>query len=268
MKNLINNTNENKGFNEFELAILELDNIETTIQQSRVISYESQIEIYNYYCNQKKIDESFKTNVCYQTEFIEETYKDFLYHRRRIEPTLTKIKNWKKKLKIDQNNKTINWDTIIYSTNPNNLQNIIIQYQNEISDEVYWKSIAHCFTMSNMAHANLFILSYFLKNKRPNKHFLMTNEEKTFFDSLPQKITIYRGCSKKEIKSKKLRYSWTLNKSVAEFFAFEYINLAFEKSIYKDKSQYDVIERIIDKSEILAYFDRREEDEILYFPQD
>lgn len=256
MTNLNNNTKENKRFNDFELAMIEIDIVETAIQQTLVLGYDIQIEIYKL------------TGARYQTEFIEETYKDFLFNKRGIKTTLTKIKNWKKKLRINQNNETIDWETIIFSINPNNLQDIIIQYQNEMSDEVYWKSIAYCYTMSNMAHTNMFTLNYFLKNKRPNRHFLMTNEEKVFVDSLPQKITIYRGCSKKEIKSKNIRCSWTLNKSVAEYFAFEYINLAIENSIHKDKSQYDVIERIIDKSEIYAYFDGREEEEILYFPQD
>lgn len=254
--------------NDFNLAIEELGLAETDILQTRVFGYDTQIERYELYLSLGKIEESYKEGVLFQTDFIEETYKDFLFNKRKIETTLTKIRKWRNELIDNQNDEIIDWDTIIYSTQPNNVQDILIQYQNKMSDEVYWKSIAHCYISSDMAHANNIIVDYFLKNKRPNKHFLMTEEERSFVDDLPEKITIYRGCSKKEIKSKKLRCSWTLKKSVAEYFAFEYINYAVEKSLDKDKSKYEVIERTIDKSEIYAYFEGREEEEILYFPQD
>lgn len=254
--------------NDFNLAIAEIGLAETDIHQTRVFGYDTQIERYKFYCSLEKIKKSYKDGVLFQTDFIEEIYKDFLINKRKIESTLTKIRKWRKELIDSQNDETIDWNIIKISTQPNNLQDILIQHQNKMGDEVYWNFIAHCYIMSDMAHANKFILNYFLKNKRPNKHFLMTEEERAFLNNLPEKITIYRGCSKKEIKSKKLRYSWTLNKSVAEYFAFEYINFAIEKSIDKDKSKYEVIERTIDKSEIYAYFEGREEEEILYFPQD
>lgn len=254
--------------NEYGLAIYELGLVEKDIQQTSVFGYDIQIEKYKIYSSQGKIKESFKKGVLYQTDFIEETYKDFLFNKRNIQTTLLKIRKWRKELINNQNVETIDWDTIISSTHPNNLEDILLQHQSKMSDEVYWKSIGHCYVSSDMAHANSIIVDYFLKNKRPNKHFLMTEEERAFLNNLPEKITIYRGCSKKEIKSKKLKYSWTLKKSIAEYFAFEYINYTVEKSVIKDKSKYEVVERTIDKSEIYAYFGGREEEEILYFPQD
>ncbi len=253
---------------DFNLAILELGLAETNILQTRLFGYDQQIKMYNLFISQKNIKKSYREGVLYQTEFIEELYKDFLFNKRKIESTLAKIKKLRKELIDSQSDETIDWGTIRISCQSNNLPDILIQHQNKMSDEVYWNFIAHCYIMSDMAHANKFIVNYFLKNKRPNKHFLMTEEERSFVDALPEKITIYRGCSKKEIKSKKLRCSWTLKKSVAEHFAFEYINLALEKSIDKDKSKYEVIERTIDKSEIYAYFEGRDEEEIIYFPQD
>lgn len=254
--------------NDFNLAIAELGFVETNVHQTIVLGYETQIEKYKSFCRLEKIKESYREGVMFQTEFIEEIFKDFLFNKRKIPTTLTKIRKWRKELIDNQNNETIDWDTIICHTEPNNLQDILIQHQNKMSDEVYWSFIAHCYTMSDLAHTNEFTVNYFLKSNRPNKHFLMTEEERAFLKDLPQKITIYRGCSKKEIKSKKIRYSWTLKKSIAEYFAFEYINYAIEKSTVKDKSKYEVIERTIDKSEIYAYFEGREEEEIIYFPQD
>lgn len=254
--------------NDFNLAIADSGAVEVDIHRTEYYGYDNQIQSYEIRRDSIKIGKSLKAGVCYQTEFIEATYKDFLFNKRKIQLTLKKIRNWRKELIDNLSDETIDWNTIICHIEPNNLQDILIQHQNKMSDEVYWNFIAHCYTMSDMAHANEFIVNYFLKNKRPNKHFLMTEEERSFVADLPEKVTIYRGCSKKEIKSKKLRCSWTLKKSVAEYFAFEYINYAVEKSLDKDKSKYEVIERTIDKSEIYAYFEGREEEEILYFPQD
>ena len=252
---------------EINLALDEYGVATILIRQTKIFGYEFVIDSYEGRCQSgKKIKESDKLNVMFQTDFLEEVYKDFLYNERDIDVTLKKLEKWHYNF-INNNQEVIDWDIIIYSANPNNLQEILVLHSNKMSDEVYWKTIAHCYTSSNLGHSKNNIISYYLDNKRPNRHFLMDEDERKFLAELPDEITIYRGCSKKEINSNKIRYSWTLDKKVAEFFAYEYTNVGLTQSIGKVKSDFDVIEKTINKSEVIAYFNGRKESEILYYPK-
>ena len=87
--------------------------------------------------------------------------------------------------------------------------------------------------------------------KKANKKHLMTEEEYNTFLMLPDKLMLYRGCRMQE---KKHGMSWTLNKDKAEWFARRYEILEASPVIY-------IVE--INKNQVLAYFNRRDEDEIV-----
>lgn len=247
---------------ELKLAFWEFDNAFKNIKLTEFYGFETQIVAYEFLSKGEKTKDADKIDVLFQNDFIEETYYDFLFNKKDIEQTLKKLNKWHYNL-INDNQDSINWDDIIYCENTDNLQNIIIFHQNIMSDEVYWKTIGHCYTSSSLGHSNKSVISKYLNGKRANRHFLMEESERTFLNNLPEQITIYRGCSKKEIISKKLRCSWTLDKKVAKSFAFEKNHLnPLEK---KNKSDFDVIEKTINKSEVIAYFNGRQESEILYF---
>lgn len=246
-------------------ASFEYDIAISNINQTRVLGFEIKIEHYEYQCANERFKETYKLNVMFQTDFIEETYRDFLYKNKNIKLTLKKLSKWHNDL-LDANSESIDWDTVIFSANPNNLQEIIDLHSSKMSDEVYWKTIAHCYTSSNLGHSENDIIEQYLNSPRPNRHFLMDEDERKFLADLPEEITIYRGCSKKEINSNEIRYSWTLDRKVAEFFAFEYVNIGLNLSFNKVKSDFDVVEKTINKSEVIAYFNCREESEIIYYP--
>ena len=91
--------------------------------------------------------------------------------------------------------------------------------------------------------------SEFLKMfKRVNKSFLMDQEEQSVFDKLPETITVYRGLQRNASTE---ALSWTLDKNVAEWFATRF------------NHDGKVIEATIPKKHILAYFDRRNESEVV-----
>jgi hypothetical protein len=251
---------------ELKLAFIEYDIAITNINYTKVHGFQFQIDDFEYHCSKKKLKETYKLDVMFQTDFLEETYKDFLYNERDINKTMQKLSKWHYDL-LNNNEASIDWDNVIFSANPNNLQSLLILHSNKMSDEVYWKTIAYSYTSSGLGHSKNSIISDFINNKRPNKHFLMDEDERKFLAELPDKITIYRGCSKKEINSNKIRYSWTLDKKVAEFFAYEYANVGLTQSSDKVKSDFDIIEKTINKSEVIAYFNSRKESEILYYPK-
>jgi hypothetical protein len=117
-----------------------------------------------------------------------------------------------------------------------------------------------------MANSNSQVIAGYIESSRADRHYLMNENERRFINDLLEQVIIYRGCSKKEIKSNKLRCSWTLEREVAEFSAYKYTTDIDEKIKVKDRLIYDVIERVINKDEIVAYFGDRDESEILYFP--
>ncbi|MEC5167232.1 hypothetical protein RCH18_002984 [Flavobacterium sp. PL11] len=84
----------------------------------------------------------------------------------------------------------------------------------------------------------------------------MSEEERIFFENLPETVTIYRGCSLKEIKSNNFRFSWSLDKNVADFFAFDY-----NKNL---KIKSNIVVRTVSKNSLIAYFNGRDEQEVIY----
>ena len=89
-----------------------------------------------------------------------------------------------------------------------------------------------------------------------------TKKQQKFFDSLPQYVTIYRGCTKDEVDSEDYGISWTTDKKVAEFFAKEYIR--------RDTKNGVVIESTIPKADIFGVMLNRNESEVIvpYIMQD
>lgn len=106
-------------------------------------------------------------------------------------------------------------------------------------------------------------LSYFRKSV-PN--ILMEPEDYTTFKELPETVTVYRGVcprQKKPIPSDEKNtnaLSWTLSEDVAKYFATRYMTPSETRKgiIYKAH---------IEKSHILAYFEDRNEKEIILDPK-
>jgi len=138
----------------------------------------------------------------------------------------------------------------------NDIFPIVEQIADRLSDKDYWTLIGECFTNSDFAHEEYEFIKSFLLADRPCQEFLMNEEERDFFKALPEKVTIYRGCSLAEIKSKKFRFSWTLDKKVAEFFAFEYRR--------NNSIECGIVKKIVPKSKLIAYFNGSEESEVIY----
>ena len=91
--------------------------------------------------------------------------------------------------------------------------------------------------------------------KNANKKVLMSEEEYEVYQSLPDKFTVYRGVADGRNPN---GLSWTKNKNKAEWFSHR-----FDKN---DSIGY-VQSAIADKKDVLAYFDSRNEDEIVIDPK-
>ena len=87
----------------------------------------------------------------------------------------------------------------------------------------------------------------------------MVRKERSFLSEMPDELLVYRGMSVQEAESRNYGVSWTLSEEKAEFFAFEYkaldpISSSLEKT---------VVSKSIKKSDIIAYVQERDEEEVI-----
>lgn len=96
-------------------------------------------------------------------------------------------------------------------------------------------------------------LSYLIKVFRKcNKHYLMQEEDYKVYQSLPDTFMIYRGVA---VNRNPKGLSWTQNLETAKWFAHRF-------DTEKDKGYIQTA--IAKKEDVLAYFNTRNEDEIVY----
>ncbi len=86
-----------------------------------------------------------------------------------------------------------------------------------------------------------------------------SDESKALYDQLPDEITIYRGANKSE-KENGYGISWTLNKRVAQWFAYD-------RWKGQEGNERTVFERTIKKKQIKAIFTEMNEDEVIIIPR-
>ena len=84
--------------------------------------------------------------------------------------------------------------------------------------------------------------------READKRTLMTKDEYEYYQSLPQTVTAYRGVAE---GGNPRGLSWTCNKKIAEWFANRFDKKGYVQSV------------TVDKSCVLAYFNSRDEDELV-----
>lgn len=200
-----------------------------------------------------KMNQALEFNIVYLPAWLDYIQ---LYSEEKITATeaIIGIDNWLyeaiKKLDI------INWEMIIDPLGRNEIFHLVENLSHLMSDEDYWMITGICYTNSDFAFEDSGYIGSFLLAERSKREFLMNEDERIFFNTLPKNIRIYRGCSIQEIKSGKFRFSWTLNKDVADFFAHKYSRNSLIKS--------EVVQKTVSKSKLIAYFNDRDEEEVLY----
>ena len=123
----------------------------------------------------------------------------------------------------------------------------------------YWETLAKNYRLCNNTYRFKQELKEVFSINVPGKEILLSGKAKEILDNLPEQVTIYRGMSVAENETGDYGISWTLDKKVAEKFAFDYIHN------YDTNGQEHIVKEIvIEKSKIVAYFDERNEQEVIY----
>ena len=159
-------------------------------------------------------------------------------------------------LKINIESIEFNYENIFLSANTSEKISVFIDNIDKFTDEEYWEELVNAYTSQDYKKIPYKVYHELFSANRPNREKMMDDEELKLFKKLPDQITIYRGGSKTEEKTKKYGISWTLDKKIAE-------NFANVKAI-RDKKEMVVIEKTISKKEVVAYFVSRKEEEIIY----
>lgn len=152
-------------------------------------------------------------------------------------------------------------DNILYGIGCNSYNRFehFLNIRKDLHGRLYWYALGNAYQSSdNLYRMKGMVISSF-NRPEPDRHFLMTAKERNYLEGLPDKIHIYRGMTLAEKRSKYFGVSWTLEKRIAEFFAYEYGRNHSTKNMAKT-----VQEITINKSEVIAFFNGRKEFEIIY----
>lgn len=119
-----------------------------------------------------------------------------------------------------------------------------------LSEKTYNNYLKHIWLLTEFPNAdkNVSVNESLELFKNANKNLLMDTKEKMKLKSLPEEVTIYRGGHKKN-NSKAL--SWTDDYDQALWFAKRFDNNGY------------VLQATIKKDDIIAYFDERNEKELI-----
>jgi hypothetical protein len=120
---------------------------------------------------------------------------------------------------------------------------VFIENRYRLSDQCYWEMLRTMW-IANGKGKYLLMFRQMFQTKRPFKKFLMTVEEEAVFNALPDPVTALRAVAVEDEG-----ISWTLSKEFAEQYA---------KHLRRT-----IVEKQFPKSRIVAYFNRRNEQEII-----
>ena len=115
-----------------------------------------------------------------------------------------------------------------------------------IDDSTYWNVLGTLWKLGGTVVQQELWITLF-NAQRTRRHKIMKSRERRAWRRLPARVTAYRAVN--NTNEANTAIAWTLSKKVAEHFA-------------KHGSR-EIVAREFDKSEVIAYFDRRKEAEIL-----
>lgn len=126
-------------------------------------------------------------------------------------------------------------------------------YEHQLSDEDYWRIVADIWTDSeNIWQNHARWMEIFEGVEEEDRAYLMDEGEMLFFDKMPDTLHVYRGYNRDDRAD---GLSWTLGRNQAEFFS-KYLLI---------EGTPRVIEGKVKKTDVVAFFNGRHEDEIVVY---
>jgi hypothetical protein len=120
-----------------------------------------------------------------------------------------------------------------------------------LSDGEFWKLVAEIWIDSENVRELPDVWDEILRSSRGCRENLMHNAEQTALAAMPERIVIFQGHTVRRDDG----WSWTTNRDTAIWFAERFAELERTRPAYTTAT--------VDKSDVLAFFSRRSESEIL-----
>jgi hypothetical protein len=156
-----------------------------------------------------------------------------------------------KSLALDKALESKSWSSYIYLHERPYRLDALLDIADEMSDKEYWEKLSDVWMDSENIWQNIHDWIAAWNQRTTSRELVMTKQEREEFDAMPEQITVYRGALSDKNKH---GMSWTIYKDKAEWFSTRFAG---------DGDIPVVIERVVNKSEILAYFTRRGENEVV-----
>jgi hypothetical protein len=152
------------------------------------------------------------------------------------------------------------WDTYIWLHERPWRIDALRKLAPRLNDEEYFRLLRSVWTDSECLWQYRRQLRSLLAPRGRNlaaRRYLMTDEELTVFDSLPDPVVVYRGCG----RGNRLGWSWTLDRKQGEWFARRFISL--------DGGRFGglILVAQCQRSSVVAHFNSRSENEIVIDPR-
>jgi len=169
-------------------------------------------------------------------------------------PHVEQLNNWantqyaRKKEALKELRKEKRWNTLIHMyERPYRVQGFI-EVKEHLTDDQYWRYLGDVWGDSENIWQNFEIWLELFQECRTQTTQFMDKTEQAGFKKLPEVLTIYRGYLPRKNRD---GLSWTLDRSVADWFARR----------YGQKGK--VAKRVVRKSDVFAYITGRKEEEIV-----
>ena len=183
-----------------------------------------------------------------------------LYISNFYNPVLNKIINRSitvKEKAVEEYRAERRWSSILgLHERPYRMQ-ALKSLQDQMTDEEFWDEVSWLWTDSENIWENMKDWRRVWRSKRPGRERVMDDDERAKLESLPDMIDIYRGSFLYPwVASQGL--SWTLDRDRAIWFA------------YRLKPEHAIpwlLTGKVRKRSVLAYLDRRSENEIVVLPE-
>ncbi|NIP37467.1 MAG: hypothetical protein GWM89_00055, partial [Candidatus Dadabacteria bacterium] len=134
-----------------------------------------------------------------------------------------------------------------------------INYIPVFNDAEYWHYLREAYQYSdNTYYARHYLRALFSTSKPYRNRGLMKRTELNYLKRLPVKINVYRAMTVEEAESGTYNVSWTLDYDKAKFFKDDY-----NRNHATEDKEKTIVELEIDTKNVIAYWDGREEQEII-----
>ena len=192
------------------------------------------------------------------TEFLGQCLKHPLVFGVPYFPTMAAMYNDKLKQKREQLQRATDkrdWDSYIWLHERPYRFSALYDLECEIPDETFWRLFGMVYTDSENVGQNYEIIGDWL-DVPDIPESIMEAGEREILRLLPSRVTVYRGFVPDESIEEPSDWSWTLSPTVADWFANRF-----------DKGGF-VVKGTVLKTDIMAIFNRRAEDEVLVWGRD